>query len=271
MEVRSGDGYITAGDGLAVVMMPGMEGSREFWRHSVESLADSFMAVSCDLAVRKPSSTTSMADYAARTLGIMDELGIDGAVIAGESMGGMIAQQIALDHPEKVLGLVLCNTMDDPRRSTGFGLNMFTLASFAHQLAFVPFLPDAWRRRLLNWVGRHRGFVMDPTPGNDRLIDYLVAYGIACGGMSYADKMIAGARTRYTDRLGEIAVPTLVIRGTEDRLVSAETALRFLGKIPNARLALIEGGGHCCPHTMPEETTAAIRSWIERDVLPLTP
>lgn len=267
MEVETGDGYIAAGSGPAVVMMPGMEGSKEFWRHTVESLSDKYRTVSCDLAVRKPSMDTTMGDYAARTLGIMDDLGIEKAVIVGESMGGMITQEIALNHPDRVLGIVLCNTMDDPRRSVGFGLNVFTLATMVHQLAFIPFLPDAWRRSILKWVGKHRGFVMDPTPGNERLIDYLVQYGMACGGPSYADKVMAGSRTAYTDRLKEISVPALVLRGTEDRLIPGDTILRFLANLPDAELALIEGGGHCCPHTMPEETTAAIRGWLARSGL----
>jgi pimeloyl-ACP methyl ester carboxylesterase len=265
MDVLTTADYIAAGAGLPVVMMPGMEGSKEFWRDTVEALAVSYRAVACDLAVRKPSMSSTMADYAAKTLGIMDSLGIDKAVIVGESMGGMITQEIALNHPERVLGIVLCNTVDsrDPDR-WGFGFNMFTLATLVHQLAFMPFLTEAMRRSILGWVGRHRGFVMDPTPGNERLIDYLFAHGLECGGPSYIDKMLAARNVSNTERLKEISVPALVVRGTEDRLVSAGAILQLLGRIPGSELALIEGGGHCCPHTMPEETTAAILDWLSR-------
>ena len=174
----------------------------------------------------------------------------------------MITQEIAINHPELVLGVVLCNTMDKPRRG-GFGFNMFTLATLAHQMAFLPFLTDDARRRLLGWVGRHRGFVMDPTPGNARLIDYLFECGMECGGKSYLDKAMAGRTADYTSRLSSISVPALVIRGTEDRLVGAEPAVEFVGRIQGARLALIEGGGHCCSYTMPEETTAVLKEWLD--------
>ena len=261
VEVQRADNYIEAGSGLPLVMMPGAECSKEFWRYQVEALADSYRTVSCDLARRAPSMSSTIADYAAETLGIMDKLGIDKAVIVGESMGGMVTQEIAINHPERVLGVVLCNTMDKPTRM-GFGLNMFTLATLVHQLAFLPFLTDDMRRRLLGWVGRHRGFVMDPTPGNARLIDYLFEFGLECGGSSYLDKVFAGRTADYTSRLSSISVPTLVIRGTEDRLVSPAAAVEFVGRIPCARLKLIEGGGHCCTYTMPEETTAVIKDWL---------
>jgi pimeloyl-ACP methyl ester carboxylesterase len=57
-------------------------------------------------------------------------------------------------------------------------------------------------------------------------------------------------------------VPALVIRGTEDRLVGPEAIVELAGRIPGARLELIEGGGHCCSYTMPEETTAVIKDWL---------
>jgi 3-oxoadipate enol-lactonase len=260
-ELREGDGFIEAGSGFPVVMMPGMEGSKWFWRHQVEALGDDYRVVACDLAIRKPQRGSKVADYAARTLDIMDSLGIEKAVIIGESMGGMITQEIALSHPERVAGVVLCNTMDQARRG-GFGLNMFTLATLVHQLAFLPFLSDDQRRAILRWVGKHRGFVMDPTPGNEDLIDYLFAHGLDCGGPAYLDRIIAVSRQSYTDRLCEIDVPALVLRGTEDRLVGAETILQIAGRLPRARLVLVEGGGHCCTHTMPGESTRLIREWL---------
>jgi pimeloyl-ACP methyl ester carboxylesterase len=259
--VLEGDGYIEAGSGLPVVMMPGMEGSKWFWAHQVDALSEECRAVSCDLAIRNPRLASTMADYAARTLQIMDSLGIEKAVLIGESMGGMITQEIALSHPERVAGVVLCNTMDRPRPGA-FGLNVFTLATLVHQLAFLPFLSDGQRRSILRWVGRHRGFVMDPTPGNEDLIDYLFAHGLDCGGPAFFDRMIAASKIRYTKRLCEIEVPALVLRGTEDRLIGAETILQIAGRLPNARLVLVDGGGHCCTNTMPEESTRLIREWL---------
>jgi pimeloyl-ACP methyl ester carboxylesterase len=255
--------YLDVGQGTPVVMIPGMEGSRYFWRFQVDELGKRYRVVSCDLARRKPRLSSTVADYAREVLDTMDRLGIDRAVIVGESMGGVVSQEIATAHPERVLALVLCNTMDRPRRG-GFGFNMFTLATFVHQFAFLPFLSDEGRRRLLRWVGKHRGFVLDPSPGNEDLIDYLMQYGLDCGGAAYVDRIIAMSKIDYTDKLSGIAAPTLVLRGTEDRLVGAETIVQLAGAIPGAELVLIEGGGHCCQHTVPGATSRALMDWLER-------
>lgn len=255
--------YMEAGEGTPVVMLPGLEGSRYFWKRQVEDLGAKYRAISFDLPVRRPSLSRTVSDYAEEILRNMDGMGIDRAVVVGESTGGVIAQELATANPERVLAVVLCNTMDRPRRG-GFGLNMFTLATVAHQFAFLPFLSEEQRRRLLSWVGRHRGFVMDPTPGNEDLIDYLFAHGLECGGGAYVDRIIALSRARYTSKLSDINVPALVLRGTEDRFVGPETALRLAGGIKGAEVALIEGGGHCCPHTMPGETSRAIMEFLER-------
>jgi len=255
--------YIEAGSGTPIVMIPGMEGSKHFWRFQIEGLKDRYRVVSCDLARRKPALSSKVSDYARAVLDIMDELEIDKAVVVGESMGGMVSQELATRHPERVMGLVLCNTMDRPRRGA-FGFNMFTLATFVHQFAFLPFLSDRTRRRLLAWVGRHRGFVMDPAPGNYDLIDYVSVHGIECGGPAYIDRVIALSKANYTEDLSGISVPTLVLRGTEDRFVVPEAVVQLAGRIPGAELVLIEGGGHCCQHTVPGATTAALAEWLER-------
>lgn len=69
---------------------------------------------------------------------------------------------------------------------------------------------------------------------------------------------------RYSERLSQIRTPTLVLRGTEDRVVSAETIRRFVERIPGAELELIEGGGHCCQMTRPQATNQALRAWLAR-------
>lgn len=255
--------YIEKGRGETIVTIPGMEGSKEFWSFQQEELSDSYRVVSVGLMRRKPRLSSSISDYASDVIRIMDCLEIDKAIIIGESMGGMITQEIALNCPSRVRGIVLCNTMDRPRRG-GFGFNMFTLATFANNLAFLPFLSDEKRRKILRWVGKHRGLVMDPSPGNEELIDYMLTYGMDCGISCYADRMIACGRARYTEDLHRIDVPTLVLRGTEDRLIGPDTAVELAGRIPCAEMVLIDGGGHGCQITVPELTTRKIRDWLNR-------
>ena len=259
--------HLETGAGLPLLMVPGMEGSRWFWRYQLEELGGQYRAIACDLARRSPSLASTVADYAAEVLSLMDELALERAVLVGESFGGVVVQHLALAHPDRVLALVLCNTLDRPRPG-GFGVNLFTLATLAHFGAVLaPGLTRAQRKRALDWVGRHRGFVMDPSPGNAALADHILDYGTACGAAAYADRLIAGLKVRHTERLGQIRAPTLVLSGSEDRVVLADTADELRRRIPGAELVVIQGGGHCCPHTLPRETNAAIGAWLQRQDL----
>ena len=89
-------------------------------------------------------------------------------------------------------------------------------------------------------------------------------YGTACGAAAYLDRIIAGVKEQYTNRLRDIEVPALIVRGEEDRLVGAETIVQLAGRIPGAELALIEGGGHCCTYTIPDASNQAILDWLHR-------
>lgn len=254
--------YMEAGKGRPLIFIPGMEGAKEFWRPQLEGLSDAYRTIATSLPVWSPSISSTVSDCAACVIALMDELRLDKAVVVGESFGGMVTQELALYHPQRLSGIVLCNTMDRPRRG-GFGLNVFTLATFVHQFAFLPFLSMDQRRSLLRWVGRRRGFVLDPSPGNTDLVDYIIDYGLACGPAAYLDRIIAGAKVSYTAKLRDINVPALVLRGEEDRLIGAETIVELAGRIPHADLVIVDGGGHCCTHTRPEASNAAIRDWLK--------
>ena len=251
--------YNEAGNGPTIIFIPGMEGHKEFWRFQQAALSTSYRTIAVSLVCRSTSSGARVADYAADIILLMDRLEIEKAVIVGESFGGMVTQELATSHPDRVAAIALCNTMDKPRFDH-FGLNIFTLASFVHMLAFA--MPMGTRRPMLRWVGRHRGFVMDPTPGNEALIDYLLAYGTVHGLRASFNRIIAASKMRYLDRLKELRIPSLILRGTEDRVVSLKTMERMRDAIPGATMALIVGGGHCCQITMPDETNKALREWL---------
>lgn len=260
----SGRGYVEKGSGIPVVMLSGAEGCKEFWHFQVDALASKYRMVATDHLVRKPSRSSCTADYAAYTLGLMDSLGIEKAVIMGESFGGMVTQEIAINHPERTLAIVLCNTMDRPR-GDAFGLNMFTLATVVAMLGNSPFIPLATRKKILMWAGKHRGLVYDPSPGNKVLVDYFTEYGLAQGMLAQVDRFVfAGRKARFTERLHEISVPTLVMHGSEDRVSTSRTTTEIAGRIPRAEIAVIEGAGHCHQQTMPDETNAVLLEWLDR-------
>jgi len=253
--------YEEAGAGNPIIFLPGMEGAKEFWKPQLEALSDEYRVIASSLPVHRPRLSRTLSDFAGDYIEFMDSLGIEKAVFVGESFGGMVTQELAINHPRRVAAIILCNTMEQPRRDN-IGLNMFMLANFVHQFAFFPLLTKQQRKRILMWVGKHRGFVLDPSPGNEALVEYIIRYGTACGAAAYLDRMIAGAKLNFTSRLREITVPALVLRGEEDRLVAAENIVQQAGRIPYAQLALVEGGGHCCTYTVSDASNQAILNWL---------
>lgn len=242
------------------MLIPGMEGDREFFAHQIEGLSDMAKVIAVDLVERRPSLRTRIFYYAEPLIELLDFLSIDRCVVLGESMGGMVAVEMCLSFPEKIAGLILSNSIYD-RRMRSFGFNMPTLATIAHFLAFLP-IGEARRKRLLQWVGKNRGFIFDPSDGNRELIDYILNRRNSSNVAALLDRFIAVANTDLSQLLDKINVPTLIIRGEEDMFVGEEVARYLLRNIKNSELAMIKGAGHCAPLTAYEQTNHVIRKWL---------
>ena len=171
-----------------------------------------------------------LADDAAQVLG---EAGERSAHVFGISMGGMIAQELALRHPERVRSLALgCTfacwrTAKRPTLGTIFDLVMLNsgLGRSPRRIGRLLASPQFDAQRVAQWL---RG--ADRTTPRYVIAQMLAIRGHAC-----------------EDRLKEIRVPTLVMTGTDDRLVPPENSDVLARLIPNARLVKFEGAGHVFP------------------------
>ena len=255
--------HLDLGAGRPIVLLPGMEGAKEFWRHQWPALSARYRVLPVSYR-RRPLGRWTIADFAADILALLDHHGLERAAVVGESFGGMLAQELATRHGERVAALILCNTFDRARNDH-FGVNLFTVASLLHPLAFA--LPGRFRLPYLDWIGKHRGFVMDPSPGNRDLAEYILEHGLD-PGWCYLNRYSAGIRGDYRDLLPSITAPTLVVHGEEDRLVGERTIAELAGRIPGARVARIEGGGHCCQYTRPEATNRVLVDWLAENYPP---
>jgi pimeloyl-ACP methyl ester carboxylesterase len=180
-----------------------------------------------------------MADDAA---GLLDHLGVDQAHVVGASMGGMIAQALAIRHPRRVLSLVSIMS------------NIGARISGQPALAVYPvLLKTAPRER--EAFAEHIATMFDKigSPGFDRDLDEVremarLSYDRdrdpAAAGRQLA--AIIASPSRAKD-LGRITAPTLVIHGKADKLVRPSGGRATARKIPGARLMLIEGMGHDLP------------------------
>jgi pimeloyl-ACP methyl ester carboxylesterase len=184
----------------------------------------------------------SLSDMAEDTAALMRELGISPAHVVGASMGGMIAQLLAAEHPETVRSLVSIMSTTGSRRH-----GQPALSVYRYLLRPPPRDRDGYIERaaaVFGLVGS-TGF-----PRNEQYIReragraYDRGYDVAAGGRQLGAIVATGDRTNL---LRKITAPTLVIHGTVDKMIRPSGGRATAKAIPGARLMMIEGMGHDLP------------------------
>jgi pimeloyl-ACP methyl ester carboxylesterase len=179
-----------------------------------------------------------LSDMAADAVGLLDHLGVDRAHLCGVSMGGMISQTIAIEHPERVLSLAsVMSTTGDPDvgMPTAEALNEILRPPAQSRDEYLdaavrqagvwgsPGLLDEERSRRIHGEAWDRGH--DPA-GTMRQLAAILASGSRSAG------------------LATLAIPTLVIHGTADKLIQPSGGDRTAEVVPDAKLMVIDGMGH---------------------------
>ncbi len=195
------------------------------------------------LALRsKKAAHYTLSDMAGDAVGLLDHLGIERAHIVGASMGGMIAQVIAYEHPGRVLSLASIMSNTGARFSGQPGLTTYRVL-----LGTPPKERDAAIEQTV------KTYRIIGSPGFDRdeddlrrmaALSYDRGRNPAGSGRQLAAIVACGDRSK---RLAEIRVPTVVVHGTKDKLVAPSGGRATAKAIPGARLVRIEGMGHDLP------------------------
>ena len=198
-------------------------------------------------------------DLAADALAILDRLGVERAHLAGISMGGGIVQRIAIEHPERVSGVTLMSTSP-----AGTGGPELPPASEAMQAVFggeQPAEPD-WSDRdasiayLLEGERPYAGRRGVDEPALRALLGRV--YDRSTSLPSANNHFMVGGSDMARDRLAEIAVPALVIHGTDDPLFPLAHGEALAREIPGAKLLVIDGLGHELPPWAWDEVLPAL-------------
>lgn len=184
-------------------------------------------------------------DMADDAIHVLDAYGVQQAHIAGMSMGGMLTQIIALRHPEKVRTITL-------HASSNFAPDLppidEKLMEFFSKMGEINWEDE--QEVLEVAVASSKVLIGSKHPFDESRVRELAQIDIARSN-HYASKnnhaFVTGGET-YLVRTGEIAVPALVIHGTEDPLVPYEHGLNLVNTIPGAVLLTLEGTGHELPH-----------------------
>lgn len=192
-----------------------------------------------------PEAPYKLWDMANDVVGLLDALDIRKAHIVGASMGGMIAQEIAMQYPDRVLSLTsIMSSTGNPK------LPQPTREASAILLAAPPTTKAEYLTRFgQTWkVLRGASFPLDEAKDLERA-ERTYARGLNPAGVGRQLRAILASGNRK-ERLGSVKVPTLVIHGTIDPLVRVEAGKDTAASIPGAKLLLIEGMGHALPIPM---------------------
>jgi pimeloyl-ACP methyl ester carboxylesterase len=243
-----------AGHGLRVVRFD----NRDVGRSSI--LHDAHVPTRWQLALRHPSGAAygldAMADDA---IGLLDHLAIPAAHVVGASMGAMIAQLIAIRHPDRVLSLVSIMSTTGNRRvgrpDPRVAVRMLRPAARTRD-AYIEDHVATYR------VIGSRRFDFEEEHKRERA-GQLFDRGIHPAGSARQMAAIVTARDR-TAELHQITVPTTVIHGDQDPLVNVSGGRATADAIPGARLMVMPGMGHDLPRELWPEIIAAISDTAAR-------
>lgn len=203
---------------------------------------DVVKAVMAALAGEKVEAPYSLGDMAADTVGLLDGLGIASAHVVGASMGGIIAQTIAINHPARVLSMtsIMSTTgnLELPQAKPE-ALSVLLTPTPSDRAQFVDHMVQSFRT-----IGSP-GFELDEERFRDRIGR---AFDRSYDPAGVARQLVAAlADGDRKPRLRSVRTPTVVIHGKEDPLVPVEAGVDTADAIQGARLVVIDGMGHDLP------------------------
>jgi pimeloyl-ACP methyl ester carboxylesterase len=202
----------------------------------------------------RPTSIPELAGDAAR---LLDAIGVDSAHVYGLSMGGMVAQELAIRFPERVRGLVLGGTTPGGPRAI--------LPASRELAALGVAMTGALREPGRPWLGAalfSPEFRREHPDEVRALLRFFARHRARPQGI--AAHWWASVYHDTVSRLSRIAAPTLVVHGGADRMTPLRNAHLLADRIPDAELAVIEGTGHAYLLEKPEESAEVVLDFLRR-------
>jgi pimeloyl-ACP methyl ester carboxylesterase len=227
-----------------LVLLQGLGGDVSGWRRNVPHLAAELFVVAYDHRGNGRSDTTetptSMSTYVEDCVAVMDELRLRRVHLYGQSFGGAVALELALTYPDRVRSAVLAATSPGARHA----------------------IPSTAR------VPKDRPWLQRYSPAYAEAHPDLVREDLGLEGR----RSPLGERRQWEamrdwdafDRLTEVAVPVLVLHGSEDRLMHPDNARLLSSRIPGAELVILEGAGHAYQLERPSESDEVVLDFVRR-------
>jgi pimeloyl-ACP methyl ester carboxylesterase len=242
------------GSGTPVLLVMGLAYPAAAWFRQVPALAERHRVLRLDNRGAGDTGLAPGAPYTVETmtedcLAVLDEAGVEQAHVVGISMGGLMAQELAMSHAHRLRSLVL----------------MATHPGVAH---------GVWPQEVQDFLAARLGMPADQRaefsipfnyhPSTSRQLieeDWAVRESGTAGPEGYAAQ---GGTALWSgwDRLPSVSVPTMVVHGAQDRLVVPENGERIASRVPDAKHVVVEGANHLLTTDRADEVNALLLGWF---------
>jgi 3-oxoadipate enol-lactonase len=248
--------YERSGSGPPLLMIMGMSGTALSWgepflsplREDFETIVYDHRGIGSSSRMEEPFT---IAQLAADAVGLLAALEVDSAHILGISMGGMVAQELALSHPERVRTLTLGCTYCGGEGSA------LANEEVMRKLAEAMFSGDRGRMIRASWEANLSPSFAADDEAYARFLEIAGLRAVAAEVIMAQMQAIAGHDT--SARLSSIELPTLVLHGTLDQMLPVQNGRIIAGLIPDSRLEIFDGVGHLFFWERPEQSAELVR------------
>jgi pimeloyl-ACP methyl ester carboxylesterase len=251
--------YDVVGEGHPLLLISGLGFGRWSWFKQVPALSERFRTISFDLRnvgrLSAENGAYSVTNLAAHAVALLEHLEIERAHVVGTSLGGFVAQELALRRPDLVDRLVLISTSYGGSES-----EPMSVATLGRMLGWgATDRQNAVRRGLE--VAVSEDYPASRSEEFDRMVDWRVADSPPLS--EYTKQFVAGARFDASGSIEEIRTPTLVLHGSEDRVVPVPNAVSLAERLPDAELRVLEDAGHLVFVERAEATNREILEFLK--------
>ncbi|MEP4890755.1 MAG: alpha/beta hydrolase [Aliiglaciecola sp.] len=250
-------------DPLPIVLLHGTSASLHTWEGWAQTLKSQRRVIRFDLpgfglTGPNPQNDYSIEQYSQTVIDVMDNLGVERFVLAGNSLGGYISWATAVFYPQRVEKLILVDASGYPYQSTSVPL-AFTIS----QKPLLKFLiGDMLPRSLV--VKSVKNVYGDPRKVTPELVDRYYQLTTREGNRQALEARFAQTQPNdLINRIPEIKQPTLIIWGQEDRLIPVDLGRRFQEEIENSELVIFATLGHVPHEEDPDSTVKSVIDFLQ--------
>jgi pimeloyl-ACP methyl ester carboxylesterase len=259
---------IELGEGPPLVFVHGLSGSWPNWLEQLPVFAASHRVIALDLPgfgrSPMPPWPISISSYARTIDALLDKLDVSAAAVVGNSMGGFVSAELAINFPQRVERLVLVSaaglsTYGDPRGTRALARLRHGERVISAYAGWVAAHSDAVVRRrglrnaALGFVAAHPSRLPAPLAAEQLR---------GAGKPGFVQGLAANLEYDFSRRLGEIVCPTLIVWGDRDRVITVRDAARFAELIPGSRKIVFEDTGHVAMLERPAAFNALLEEFL---------